>query len=843
MAGAPEDDLEAARALAAVERSLFGGGQSQAAPSIGRFALRERIGHGGMGVVYAAWDPELSRKVAVKVVRPDTHHTTGAQLIAEARALAQIEHPNVVTIYDAGETGGRVWIAMEFVAGNLADWLRDEPPPAAILDAFAQAGAGLAAAHHAGIVHRDFKPANVLRTDDGVAIVADFGLARAFEDADGTAGTPYYMSLEQIDGANVDARSDQFSYCVALHQALWGGHPYEGKTHQQRVAAIIERRLQPPGTRNPDVPETVRRALLQGVDADPDRRFQDMPALLDALFEAPARRRRRWIAGATLGLGGAAAAVVAVGGTAEPRPCRAAEDSIAPTWNEGRSEAVVAAVRGTGVSNASEIAPRLVQALDDYAARWTVMRVEACEAATVRHEQSERIFDLRIACLQRRQDALAAVLGRLEQIDAANVQHALDAVHTLPSLRRCADVDALSATVPPPDDPETAIAVRALEASLADAEALFSLRMAADAAEAAQPLVVRADALGWAPARARAVRLLARAESWRGETSAGARQEEAVWLAQAAGDDEAVAAAALDVIRGIGANDPRSEKFERWLRTAQSAVQRLGRRTDLELRLLQAEATVYARRGEPAAALTAIDRALWLAEDTGDSSVSVASLHLTRGNILWASHDLDGAAAAYDRAATGYAQSLGPDHPKLAALHQNLGSLAFTRNDTVTAREHFVRALKLVERGSGADSSGYADVAWNLALIDTADGNYDEAVRRIDTIAAIYRKLGGDKHPEMPALHEQWGRIARARGDLEEATKQLERMVTLREDTLGPDAPELADGIMQLGEIAAQRGDAALARKHLLRAQRLAKASPAPNPAVLTAIDQALAEL
>ena len=292
-----------------LKKQLFGA--EQLAIKIDRFTLLERVGSGGMGEIYAAYDERLDRKVAIKLVRADAAVSAHAQarLLREARALAKLSHPNVVQVYEADKFEGQVFIAMEFVRGTtLRQWLEEHAAAltgrartSAVLNQFLAIGRGLAAAHAAGVVHRDFKPDNVLVGDDGRPRVVDFGLARAVLDeldearADGShdkqagapaapdsedfprleasmattthgriLGTPRYMSPEQMRAETVDGRSDQFSFCVALYHAIYGEWPFAGRTLTALMLALDSGEVAQP-SRSVAVPATVRKALLRGI--------------------------------------------------------------------------------------------------------------------------------------------------------------------------------------------------------------------------------------------------------------------------------------------------------------------------------------------------------------------------------------------------------------------------------------------------------------------------------------------------------------------------------------------------------------------------------------------------
>ncbi|MCB9541674.1 MAG: serine/threonine-protein kinase [bacterium] len=279
---------------------------------LGRYALLDRVGAGAMGLVYAAYDDVLDRKVAIKLLRDDGPKSEDrARIRREAKAMARLSHPNVAQIYEAGEYRDRLYLAMEYVPGESLDvWQSVEPRPwEAILAMYLEVGRGLAAAHAAGVLHRDFKPHNVLIGDDGRPRVIDFGLARPVGEAEapradgdrledsldgdfsldvpvtrtGTVvGTPAYMSLEQFQGKPLDAASDQFAFCVALYEALYGAPPYPRDQLPHLLAALTRHAVQPPP---PDtrVPAWLHHAIVRGLAPDPAHRWPSMPALLAEL--------------------------------------------------------------------------------------------------------------------------------------------------------------------------------------------------------------------------------------------------------------------------------------------------------------------------------------------------------------------------------------------------------------------------------------------------------------------------------------------------------------------------------------------------------------------------------
>ncbi len=343
-------DFEGRARLASVRQAMFG--VSTEPTRIGRFVLVEALGAGGMGIVYSAHDPRLERRIALKLVKPELVGTLKdeARLLREAQAMARLSHPNVVQIHDVGVADGRLFIAMELVpGGTLAAWLAtSERPWRAIVGRFIEAGRGLAAAHAVGIVHRDFKPENVLYGVDGRVRVTDFGLARgAAATSEGSernngpkdtlsgagqaslttsgaiAGTPYYMAPELFMGRPATPASDQFSFCVALYHALNGVRPFAGDDRGALMRAVITgKREEPPRLR---IPRRIHQALVRGLSVAPEQRFASMAALLAAIGPRSPGRRVAMVAGSVVGgvaLLGGVAALLGAGG---PYACAATE--------------------------------------------------------------------------------------------------------------------------------------------------------------------------------------------------------------------------------------------------------------------------------------------------------------------------------------------------------------------------------------------------------------------------------------------------------------------------------------------------------------------------------------
>ncbi|MFP2912698.1 serine/threonine-protein kinase, partial [Pyxidicoccus sp. 3LFB2] len=397
--------------------------------------MLEVLGAGAMGVVYSAYDPELDRRVALKLLRAGALALEAergrAQLMREAQAMARVSHPHVVPIYDVGTFGGQVFLAMEQVdAQTLGTWLKVTPRPwRQVLSLFIDAGQGLAAAHAAGVVHGDFKPENLLVGRDGRVHVTDFGLAHLGAPGEGRplslktgpglatesttqsvmGGTPVYMAPEQLcDGARAGPGGDQFAFCVALYEALHGERPFAASTVRELLAEIRSGRVKP-APRGTPVPPWLRRLVVRGLSVSPMDRFSSMDALLAALQKDPAARwtRRLQVAGSVTLLLSAVGITHAVHSRRE-RVCAGSEQALATVWGPAQQASIEAAFLATGKPFAAAAWTRVRRTLDVYTAEWMMTRTSACEATRVRREQPEEVLARRMHCLDGRLAEVAA---------------------------------------------------------------------------------------------------------------------------------------------------------------------------------------------------------------------------------------------------------------------------------------------------------------------------------------------------------------------------------------------------------------------------------------------------
>ncbi|MEX1364274.1 MAG: serine/threonine-protein kinase [Nannocystaceae bacterium] len=421
--------------------------------TVGPYELGEMLGEGAMGVVYEAMDEDLGRSVAVKVLRRRETSRGAAdreQSIREAKTMAEVVHRNVVHVHKVGFDQGQAWISMDLVRGStLRRWLHDEERSwRTVLEVYVQVGRGLAVAHARNVVHGDFKPDNVLIGDDDVPKVTDFGLALLDGEPGTAGGTPEYMAPEQYLGRHRDARSDQFSFCVALFEGLTGHHPYSRWSFDEFASTLQER--DPNVTRDSirreyrrslfintsngklrwprlplAVPRRVRDALARGLHPDPDRRFTTMSELVEQLdlVEAhrKARRRNTWTVGVATASAIALAFGIAVGmqhGRNERAlVCQAAPDHYAEVWNDGVRASIA---RGISESTTGQIG----DIVELHRARWLTAHDQACEATVMKGEMDA--WKPVASCLEQRLELLGQGLAGLAGLDDSQAVAMID---------------------------------------------------------------------------------------------------------------------------------------------------------------------------------------------------------------------------------------------------------------------------------------------------------------------------------------------------------------------------------------------------------------------------------
>jgi eukaryotic-like serine/threonine-protein kinase len=668
-------------------RASMGALVEHAAPrSLGRYHLLKVIGAGGMGVVWGAWDPELDRQVAIKLVNP-TASLAQERILGEGRALARLSHPNVVPVYDVGVVEDQIYIVMEWVRGKTLRSHAMEPHSVReIVALYRAAGAGLAAAHRAGLVHRDFKPANAILGDDGRVRVVDFGLARgevrAGSDATGSpsdeltagAGTPRYMAPEQAAGKELTPAADQYAFGVSLRDALAGRagtrarealavrvdasarEALAGRAGASARDALAGRR------RELRTPRWLDEIVARATRPDPADRYPSMDALLAALARDPAIARRRWLAASALGVAATGLIIGQRWLSDDPvERCAGGASDIARTWNDSARERISTHLRGLGPYG-EQSAARLADDLDRYSATWAASHRAACLARD-RGELTASIYERSLGCLTRARIAFETAVGLASSVEARALPNAVTAARALPRPERCATEAPLSAVEPPRSE----IASKAAEVA-GDIERahVLVIGQAATMRQAASDAAKRAEELGYRPLIARAQLVLGRA------SFPGAMGE----------------AAAL------------------WQRARSLALE----------------------VGDYPLAIEAYARELFAA--------TVAE----RATLPPSSREVEGAATMAEALARGL------DHRGAfarALLYNNLGALRYSRNDRAAARRWYERAI---EASEGGDVGRYELVqAWaNLAKVSELPA--EQASYLAKASATLARELGPD-HP------------------------------------------------------------------------------------------------
>jgi tetratricopeptide (TPR) repeat protein len=656
---------------------------------------------------------------------------------------------------------------------------------------FLAAGRGLAAAHAAGLVHRDFKPQNVMVGADGDVRVMDFGLARSV-DADPEfepgpsppppanaadvppvpltrtgelVGTPLYMAPEQFLGQRTDARADQFSFCEALYQALYGAHPFGGASLGDLTAAVIGGRVRPPPAKT-SVPPWLRRVLLRGLSVDPAERWPSMDALTSALARDPARRRKHWLGGVSAALAVAAAGwAIRLPARAES-VCRGGPRRLAEAWeldggpgaDHPRRDATRTAFIKSGHTGAADLWERAARALDGYSAGWLNMYRDACEATHVRGEQSAEVLDLRMTCLTDRLERIRALTDAFAEANPTLVDNAVSAAAALPSLDRCADVPLLRAVVPPPDNPQARARTEALKRDLARVKALSDSGQCARAAVAARALTSEAQKIGHLALQAEG---LVEVAQWGSECMQAedliAVCREAVVSAIAAHDTEVAAEAAVILAQTQAERTPDVARARDWIDLGTALTQALTKpHPILESWRLNALGRVLEKEGDGERGLEALRQAKELVEKTqGPEHPNNAKLLTGIGASLEAHGRFSEALAAYRRAEEVAVKTLGPVHVMVGlAVADEAGALnALHRYEE--ARATCERALEIWRRA--AASSFYE--GWTLMMLGESLVGLG---RPADAVAPLERAKSLLKDDPSTFLYEVRFALARA---------------------------------------------------------------------------------
>jgi len=804
---------------------------------LGRYVVLDVLGQGGMGVVLRAYDRELDRTVALKLLHREIDEQHTQRLWREAQAMAKLSHPNVVQVYEVGQVEGQTFVAMELVKGQtLHEWMRQRPRPSwkACVELLVQVGSGLAAAHERGLVHRDFKPGNAIVDDKGRPRVLDFGLARRDDEVDdeprvvlekaradshavvsletsltatgAVLGTPAYMPLEQMRGQEADARSDQFSFCVSLHEAVYGERPFDGSSMAALMISMREGAVRP-APKGSDVPVVLRRVLLRGLSMEPAQRWPSMEVLLEELRRLVAPRRRRWmVVGVSVGL------VAIGGGLGATRTlewwsrCTGARKQLEGVWDEARRQEVAAAILGTELSYAPGTWERVEPRLDAYAEAWAAEHTEACEATRTRDEQSEEEMSLRMGCLQGRSRHLRAMVDELSHADATVVEHAVQAVTSLPGLERCRDLPALRAEVPPPEDPAAAEQVAVLDERLVEALAKQDAGKYAEGLRLADDVVADATELGYEPLMARAWMRQGDLRDKAGDYEGSVTVLRKAYVAAMAWRMTAEAAAASALLVFILGDLARYDEARAWAEHVEPLSRAVGT-DEARARYFRSLGSVAQAQGKHDEARGLHEQALVILEKAlGPDHLDVGGVLGNLGHVAATRGKYEEARDLCERQLAIYEAALGLEHPIVAAALANLGVLAEKLGKYEEARDFQQRALAIDEKALGPDHPAVAVVLDNLGAVASLQREYEEARGFHERARVILEQTLGPNHPRVAQVLGSLGTVANAQGKHEQARDFFERALAISEKALGPDHADVAILLDNLGSTAGQQG-------------------------------------
>jgi tetratricopeptide (TPR) repeat protein len=793
---------------------------------VGPYLLEETLGRGGMGVVWRARDPRLDRWVALKVLRADAAAGSDGKvrMLREAQAMARLSHPNVVAVHDVGELGDGVFVAMELVEGtDLAQWLFERHPAwRELLPLFAAAGRGLAAAHAADLVHRDFKPANVLVGKDGRVRVTDFGLARA-EGAEGMAplagptpapapgrsslatpltlagslmGTPPFMAPEQLEGRAVGARADQFSFCAALWQALYGELPYGDGTPIEIRRSIARGPPRTPADRR-GVPTWLEAAARRGLEERPEDRWPSMAQLVTVLERGLKRRRRIAIAAAVL-----AAAAAWTGGIlfATRGPGGACATPVPDPWSPAVREAVRASFTASGAATSVDAFAAADRIFGGLARGIREEHQRACAPRRSGGPGSDEERLLRLACLDRTAEEASALAAVLRTADAGVVNRTATAVSALAPPSDCAQAKLLLAAPRLPSDP--AERERYLEARrrFGEGHALLELGRKPEAAAAFSKLLPLARAGRWRALEGRILLDLAESSiATKDRASVEPLLREAKLAALAGGDDRLAVRVAIYAAFFVGAVSARPADARAWVEEAEAILERLGDDEEGRRRLLYVRATLerVTGSGERAIELAkeVVKRAPNPAHPTDRRSIDamylLATIYEDQGKgeeeLIWAQKSLDAAVEFY-----------GPSHPETATCYDMIAGELANEQRFSEARLASDKALAIHLATVGERSRYAASTLVTAAIIAEGQGDSQALAAYARRAVAAFDATIGLDLAETAQAQIFLAQALCSEGKPSEGEAMARRALALVEKTSGIEHAWVADGLTVL---------------------------------------------
>lgn len=800
--------------------------------TFGRFFLLNRLGGGGMGVVWAAYDPQLDRKVALKFVRADTLDQSPEYVLArfqrEAQAMARVSHPNVIAVHDVGQTGEQVYIAEEFVRGvELTDWMKKPGhTQAQILDVMLQAARGLGAAHLAGIIHRDFKPANVLVGEDGRVRVVDFGLARATGDAPETmpvsmqspvstpltsaltrpgasVGTPFYMAPEQYAGRTSEARGDQFGFCVSLFEALYGIRPFAAKNYFELSTKVCTGQMEPLPKGN-RVPAYIREVVLRGLSTKEEDRFPSMQELIAALEKDPGAGKRNRIAVGLAALAMAGLFAFAAWQLHERNQlCHGGVEALASVWSSQKKSTAKAAFLATRLPFADHLWASVEKSLDGYGRDWVAMHKEACEVTRLRGEQSEDVLDLRMTCLAQHLQELQASAELFAKADRLVVEKSAQVASGLSPLSECADIAALQAPVRPPRDAQARAKVEEVRGRLAQAKADTQSAKYVDGLAIAQAAVASAASIGYLPLQAEALVAQGNLQALlRNDGPALQSLQDAFYSAESGRHDAVASKAALLLIDHVGRDLTRREEGLQWARLEASILARGAGSRDDEGSLHKQIGNLYDDQGKYPEARAELEKACAIFETPPVADpLSIAGCRSNLGLVMWHEQKFDEARKEFVTAQAIYEALLGPDHPLVGNVHNNLGLVLADEGNNEEALKELRLGLDNHRKTLGEDHPEVAQNHVNLAHVLGALNRLPEALAEYQRGLEIEEKSSGKESLDAGGTRASMGVIYLRMGAGAEALAQLRRGIEILEKIEGLEHPDVGDAYNNLGTV------------------------------------------
>ncbi len=869
----------------------------------GAFEIERRLGAGGMGVVYLARDTQLDRQVAIKLPRMHGGAAEIERMRREAAAMARLSHPDVVRVYEVVTADNALFIVMEYMAGGtLHDWLdATKRPWHEVVDMFSAVGEGLAAAHVADIAHRDFKPDNVFIAEDGRPCVADFGLARGIggapEVADpgressgaivldakltqtgATLGTPRYMAPEQFNNKPVDARADQFAFCVALYEAVYGQHPFGGDSIEELRESISKGTLRaPPADRR--VPKRIARILARGLRVDADERYPTMRALLFVLGRARTGWRKPTtyaaVALTTVALAGAAVWISRPAAKPAEQPCQGGAERIDSAWGKTSKARAKAGLNASGVGIAGEIWGALEPRLDRYRERWVRTYAEVCRATEITKERSEAALDSAMMCLNQARTQLSTLTDIFGKADKQVARRAVRSVDALPEPEACKLHAVLSVRSPRRLQPKQAKLVRDVTDETSRLRALSSVGKYDEAIKVANALVDRARDIDFTPTLAEALHnrgLVLRLR--RGYSKQAVKDlEEALNVAYAAGHDNIVASAASE-LTVLAGNSGQVKQATRWFKMGLAAVKRMKATPRVQSALHCSYVTALSQGRDFKRTLSFAERCLKLSKEAfGSTSLGAAIGHINMGLAYLRAGKYSEAAGQFTTSKTmieAANQTLRREYPNTLshlataqtrlgkfgdaeknfraalAAHHKLGlgdslseatanaNFAFLLNQRGKRKEALKRqerSLEIQRKLLPPNSAGLARAIGNLAIANAGNGKLGRAValskESMEMLLEVYPKRD---NPDLVNAHTMYGTLLRYSGKKAESLPFMERAVKLSDKLYPAKHPQKVNPLIELGHSLSALNKHERARAALTRAVDLTRAPNVPPP-------------